>query len=151
MKQRQIVRTVILCAAVLLAACALKWGWGAPSLVPFDAAAIEQIELYRYDVPAAAEKKTVSDPAQVAWVCDRLSVWAFPWPFANTGAGGGAASFRFHLADGTTYELICTPPYTVHRADGSTRCTLTELEQIWYDCAAAAAPAPQDELPVLRG
>ena len=88
MKQRQIVRTVILCAAVLLAACALKWGWGAPSLVPFDAAAVEQIELYRYDVPAAAEKKTVSDPAQVAWVCGRLSVWAFPWPFANTGAGG---------------------------------------------------------------
>ena len=150
MKKRSVLRYLCCAAAVVLLAGAVVKGWGAPSILPFAADEVEYAELYRFDVPAAAEKKTVTEPAQVAWVCSRLSVWAFPWPFEpESYVGGGCASFRFHLTDGLAYEVVYSPPLSLYRTDAGRRWTLTNLEQIWYDCEAPAAPAPESELPVI--
>ena len=83
-------------------------------------------------------------------MCSRLSVWAFPWPFEpESYVGGGCAGFRFHLTDGLAYEVVYSPPRSLYRTDTGRRWTLTDLEQIWYDCEAPAAPAPESELPVI--
>ena len=123
-------------------------GWGAPSLLPFRAEEVERVELYQFVVPAAAERKTVTDPAQVADVCRGLSAWAWPWQ-NPTYEGGATTSFRFYLKDGTTYELIYSEPRTLYRTDHGQCCTPTNLGAVWQDCPAPAAPAAEDALPVI--
>lgn len=73
MNRKHIRNGLIGAALVLLAAAALARGWDAPSLLPFEAEEISEIEMYQYIVPAATQKKTVSGPNQIAQVCRRIA------------------------------------------------------------------------------
>ncbi|MBS6639727.1 MAG: hypothetical protein KH295_01575 [Clostridiaceae bacterium] len=145
-------RSVLIYLSWVLAAAlitAFLMGWGAPSLLPFRAAEVERVELYHFVVPAAAERKTVTDPAQVGNVCHGLSAWAWPWPMENTYSGGATTSFRFYLKDGTTYDLIYSEPRTLYRTDSAQQCTLTDLGVVWRDCPAPSVPVAEDALPTI--
>ena len=65
MNRKHIRNGLIGAALVLLAAAALVRGWDAPSLLPFKAEEVNEIEMYQYIVPAATQKRRF--PARIRW------------------------------------------------------------------------------------
>ena len=114
MNRKHIRNGLIGAALVLLAAAALARGWDAPSLLPFEAEEISEIEMYQYIVPAATQKKTVSGPNQIAQVCRRIAAASVqPRTDEQSYTGGETTIFRFHLQDQRTFEICFTEPHFV--------------------------------------
>ena len=109
MNRKHIRNGLIGAALVLLAAAALVRGWDAPSLLPFKAEEVNEIEMYQYIVPAATQKKTVSDPDQMAQVCRRIAAASVqPRTDEQSYTGGETPIFRFQLQNESTFEICFT-------------------------------------------
>ena len=117
---------ILALAAVLCAGCGIQ-------KLPFQIEDVKSIEVYRFEgVPAAAEKKVVTEENEVEEVYRKLQAAGKPQQ-ART-AGGTVISFRVKLKDGDLYERIYT-------------AGLEPLEDMWEEISAAAVAAEEIELP----
>ena len=81
--------------------------------LPFEPADLDKVEMFRFQNPAEAEKKVITDPADVKDLCGLLESISLKDKKTEPVAGGSVTSFRFHCTDfrfhctdGTTYEVI---------------------------------------------
>lgn len=147
MNRKHIRNGLIGAALVLLAAAALARGWDAPSLLPFEAEKVSEIEMYQYIVPAATQKKTVSGPDQIAQVCRRIAAASVqPRTDEQSYTGGETTIFRFHLQNGSTFEICFTEPHFVRCTDGAVYQTPANLGGIWKAMDVPAESVPESEL-----
>lgn len=147
MNRKHIRNGLIGAALVLLAAAALAQGWDAPSLLPFKAEEVSEIEMYQYIVPAATQKKTVSGPDQIAQVCRRIAAASVqPRTDEQSYTGGETTIFRFHLQNGSTFEISFTEPHFVRCTDGAVYQTPSNLGGIWKAMDVPAESVPESEL-----
>lgn len=99
---------------------------------------VESIEAYRYEgVPAAAEKKIVTDTNEIKDVYEQLFSGSAP-KNGEPLMGGEVISFRVNLEDGTKYETVY---YESSSGD------VEKAREIWESISGGAAAAEMDELP----
>ena len=90
---------------VILAGCRPK----AAVELPFTPSEVEAAEMFRYVVPADAEKKVITEPADIESLCAVFDGISVQEQALEPAAGSGAAGFRFCLSDGTLYEIVYCP------------------------------------------
>ena len=122
--------------------------------LPFEPADLDTVEMFRFQNPAQAEKKVITDPADVKDLCDLLESISLKDKKTEPVAGGSVTSFRFHCTDGKTYEVI-------YSAIGvkSGRIKMTGWEKDYFTSADLGAcwnnydypviDAAENELPAL--
>lgn len=75
--------------------------------LPFEVDNVENIEMYHFaGAPVSAEKKVVVAEETIKALYDMFEGLSLELKEAEKTAGAEITSFRFHLADGTSYELI---------------------------------------------
>lgn len=95
-----LILTIMFC--VLLAGCGKK----ATLRIPFDIANVDSVEMYHYTVPGAAEKKIITETGDITEVYTMFSELEVSNKKTEPVTGGEVISFRFHLLDDTSYEII---------------------------------------------
>lgn len=73
---------------------------------PFAVGDIENVEMFRSAVPAAAEKKVVTESADIETLYNKFAKLTLSTQEVEEYAGAAVYSFRFNLSDGTDYVLI---------------------------------------------
>lgn len=74
--------------------------------LPFDAADITNVEMYQYSDPDSAEKRTMMDKEDIRELYNYFFNLDVQSKEIKRVSGGKILSFRFHLSDGTDYEII---------------------------------------------
>lgn len=75
--------------------------------LPFDGSNIENIEMYHFTgVPVSAEKKVIVAEEDIKALCDMFEGLSLENKDVEETTGAEVTSFRFNLADGTSYDLI---------------------------------------------
>ena len=73
---------------------------------PFEIEDVSSIEMYHFaGTPGYVEKKTIDAEDDIKTVYDMFERLSFTTKSAKETAGATTTSFRFNLADGTSYEL----------------------------------------------
>lgn len=124
-------------AVVLLFGLLMLTLFGCGQKAPFPAEEAERVEVYRFVVPASAEKKVVTAPEEVKEICEQLIAAGAPKE-GEPAAGGTVISFRVHLKDSAVYELVC--------AENASE-NLEKFEAIWDHIDHEATAAEEAELP----
>lgn len=133
---------------VILAGCRQK----AAVELPFTPSEVESAEMFRYVVPADAEKKVVTNPDDIESLCAVFDGISVREQELEPAAGSGAAGFRFCLSDGTLYEIVYC---SVAVKSGSLQLSWSEQQYvtdadigaIWHQYDYSAVHAEEDELP----
>ena len=121
--------------------------------LPFEAGNVEAVEMYHYTgAPAFAEKKVVVAEDDIMALYDMLEGLSLELKETEEAAGAEITSFRFNLADGTSYELIYTcygvKTGTLKSPTGNFEYfTSADIGAYWSDIELEAAPAEENELP----
>ena len=122
--------------------------------LPFEPADLDTVEMFRFQNPTQAQKKVITDPADMKDLCDLLESISLKDKKTEPVAGGSVTSFRFHCTDGKTYEVI-------YSAIGvkSGRIKMTGWEKDYFTSADLGAcwnnydypviDAAENELPAL--
>ncbi|BFJ85654.1 hypothetical protein Ruko_20710 [Ruthenibacterium sp. TH_2024_36131] len=147
-KMSVLVMAVLLCLA--LAACNEKVSID----FPFELSSVENVEMFRFTVPAEAEKKVITESEDIEGIYQTFESISLKDKATEPTAGGSVTSFRFHLSDGTSYEVIYSEV-----AVKSGRIITTDMEQdfftsadigaTWESYDYEATTASEDELPAL--
>lgn len=135
--------------------------WGKPEEVhidfPFSTSDVENIQLYHYDCgPTQAEKKLVTKPSDIQSLYETLSGITYFVKELEPTAGGAVTSFRFNLADGSSYALIYAG-YGVKNGEifsptaGFRYFTTADIGAKWYNIPVTPVPAEEWELPLMDG
>lgn len=75
--------------------------------LPFDIDNVENVEMYHFvGAPVSAEKKVVVAEDMIKTLYDMFEGLSLELKEVEETAGAEITSFRFNLADGTSYELI---------------------------------------------
>lgn len=75
--------------------------------LPFEIDHVENVEVYRFvGAPVSAEKKVVVAEDTIKTLYDMFEGLSLERKEVEETAGAAITSFRFNLADGTSYELI---------------------------------------------
>lgn len=120
---------------------------------PFSASDVHFAEMYRYTVPADAQAKVVVEAEDIEVLYDSFSGRSVrTGKEENDLVGGTTTSFRFHLNDGTDYEIVYT--YGGGR-EGAIRFLTEEKEYVtsadigsfWEDCDSEAVEVHESKLP----
>ena len=122
--------------------------------LPFEPADLDTIEMFRFDSPTQAEKKVITEPGDMEDLCDLLENISLKDRKTEPVAGGSVTSFRFHCADGTTYEVIYS---SIAVKSGRIKMTgwekdyftSADLGACWTNYDYDTAPAKESELPAL--
>ena len=142
--------TQMILLTALICICLTGCGKSTAVTLPFEAAA--RIEMYRFVVPASAEKKEITEPEEIADVYSTFSNLKVTDKETEPLTGSTVTSFRFCLLDGTNYEII-------YNAGGvkSGRVQLGEetkdyftsadIGSLWKNCQEEAVKADESELP----
>ena len=73
---------------------------------PFELSSIENVEMFRFIIPADAEKKVITQQEDIKSIYQLFERISLKDKETEPVAGGSVTSFRFHLSDSTTYEII---------------------------------------------
>ena len=136
--------------SILLAACARTVNIERP----FESAGLDRVEMFRFQNPAEAEKKVITDPADMKDLYDLLESISLKDKKTEPVAGGSVTSFRFHCTDGTTYEIIYS---SIAVKSGRIKMTgwetdyftSADLGACWSNYDYPVADATESELPAL--
>ena len=129
-----------------------------PLDLPFAAEDVVSAEMFHYDgVPAAAEKKDLTEPADLEALYGLLDGLELREPAPEEVSGASVTSFRFRLADGSEYEGIYSGAgvksgkLTVTGSSAAYE-TSADIGSAWSNLAQEDEPVPADadELPVIR-
>ena len=123
---------------------------------PFDPADLDFIEMFHFYTPAEAEKKVITEQADMKDLYDRLEGISLKDKKTEPVAGGSVTSFRFHCADGTTYEVIYSSIAVKSgrikmTGDETDYFTSADLAACWSNYAYEAVTAGENEFPALYG
>ena len=143
-----LIMTVMLCFA--LTACNKKVSID----FPFELSSIENVEMFRFTNPADAEKKVITESEDIEGIYQTFESISLKDKRTEPTTGGSVTSFRFHLSDGTSYEIIYS-----EIAVKSGRIITTDMEQDLFTSADIGAnwerydyeavTVSEGELPVL--
>ncbi|WP_294455374.1 hypothetical protein [uncultured Allofournierella sp.] len=122
--------------------------------LPFTASDVERVEMFHYVVPADAEKKTVTQPEDIAGLVDTFDGLSVTNKETAPVAGGSVTSFRFRLFDGTIYEIVYSSIAVKSgristTSSGQDFFTSADIEASWSNCDYEAVPAAENELPFV--
>ena len=73
---------------------------------PFELSSIENVEMFRFIIPADAEKKVITKSEDIEEIYQTFESVSLKDKTTEPIAGGSVTSFRFNLSDGTSYEVI---------------------------------------------
>lgn len=75
--------------------------------LPFEVGNVDNIEMYHFvGAPVSAEKKVIVEEETIKFLYDLFEGLDLTNKVVKETAGAEITSFRFNLADGTSYELI---------------------------------------------
>lgn len=122
--------------------------------LPFEPADLDRVEVFRFDSPTQAEKKVITDPADMKDLCDLLESIPLKDKETELVAGGSVTSFRCHCADGTTYEVVYS---AIAVKSGRIKMTgwetdyftSADLGACWNNYDYPVTDAAESELPAL--
>ena len=122
--------------------------------LPFEPADLDAVEMFRFQNLAEAEKKVITDPADVKDLCDLLESISLKDKKTEPVAGGSVTSFRFHCTDGKTYEVvysaIAVKSGRIKMTDWETDYfTSADLGACWNNYDYPVTDAAESELPAL--
>ena len=122
--------------------------------LPFEPADLNWVEMFRFQNPAQAQKKVITDPADMKDLCDLLESISLKDKKTEPVAGGSVTSFRFHCTDGTTYEVIYSAigvkSGRIKMTDWETDYfTSADLGACWNNYDYPVTDAAESELPAL--
>lgn len=147
-KQFAFVLAIVLC--LILSGCSQEVSLS----FPFEDADVERIEMFHFIAPTEAEKKVLTEQDDIQDLYQFLSGLTLRDKKTEPVAGGSVTSFRFHLSDGTTYEVIYSSI-----AVKSGRIWATGMGQDYFTSADVggiynayhyeAEDAEEEELPIL--
>ena len=147
-KQFTFVLAIVLC--LILSGCSEEVSLS----FPFEDADVERIEMFYFIDPTEAEKKVLTEQEDIQNLYQFLSGLTLRDKETEPVAGGSVTSFRFHLSDGTAYEVIYSSS-----AVKSGRIWATGMDQDYFTSADVggiyqsfpyeAEAAAEEELPVL--
>lgn len=134
--------------SVILAGCSQK----VAVEFPFTPSEVESVEMFQYVVPADAEKKVVTKPADIESLCAVFDGISVREQELEPDAGSDATGFRFCLSDGTLYEIVYC---SVAVKSGSLQLSWSEqayvtdadIGAIWKHYDYSVVHAEEDELP----
>lgn len=121
--------------------------------LPVDVAQAAGVEIYRFTVPADAEKKVLTQEAGIRAVYELFDGLAVSDRKTQAEAGETVTGFRFYLADGAEYELIyCAQGVKRGRlvipGAQAEYFTSADVGAAWQH-GGEAAPAKESELPAI--
>ena len=142
--------TLGLLLSIFLAACART----VYIELPFEPADLDKVEMFRFQNPAQAQKKIITDPVDMKSLCDLLESISLKDKKTEPVAGGSVTSFRFHCANGTTYEVIYS---AIGVKSGRIKMTgwetdyftSADLGACWNNYDYPVTDAAENELPAL--
>ena len=147
-KMFMLLMAIMLCFA--LTACSEKVSID----FPFELSSVENVEMFRFIIPADAEKKVITESEDIEGIYKTFESISLKDKATEPTAGGSVTSFRFNLSDGTSYEVIYSAV-----AVKSGRIITTGMEQDFFTSADIGAnwesydyeviAASEDELPAL--
>ena len=147
-KQFTFVLTMVLC--LVLGGCSQEESLS----LPFEDADVERVEMFYFIAPTEAEKKVLTEQEDIQNLYQFLNGLTLQDKETEPMAGVAATSFRFHLSDGTAYEVIYSAI-----AVKSGRIWATGMDQDYFTSADVggiynayhneAEAAAEGELPVL--
>ena len=147
-KQFAFVLTIVLC--LVLGGCSQEVSLS----IPFEAADVEHMEMFYFIDPTEAEKKVLTEQDDIQDLYQFLDGLTLRDKETEPVAGSSMTSFRFHLSDGTAYEIIYSSI-----AVKTGRIWATGMEQDYFTSADVggiyqsfqyeAEAAAEEELPVL--
>ena len=144
-KMFMLLMAIMLCFA--LTACSEKVSID----FPFELSSVENVEMFRFIIPADAEKKVITESEDIEGIYKAFESISLKDKATEPTAGDSATSFRFNLSDGTSYEVIYSEV-----AVKSGRIITTGMEQDFFTSADIGAfwgnevtTASEDELPAL--
>lgn len=101
-------RTHILFLTAILLTALAGCGKKTTLAIPFEAAAVDSVEIYSYAVPGAAQKRVVTEAGDIAELYTMFSELEVSDKKREPAAGETVTSFRINLSDGSDYEIIYT-------------------------------------------
>ena len=147
-KQFTFVLTMVLC--LVLGGCSQEISLS----IPFEVADVERVEMFYFIAPTEAEKKVLTQQEDIQNLYQFLNGLTLQDKETEPMAGVAATSFRFHLSDGTAYEVIYSSS-----AVKSGRIWATGMDQDYFTSADVGGiyqsfqyeeeAAAEGELPVL--
>ena len=122
--------------------------------LPFEPAELDTVEMFRFQNPAQAQKKVITDPADMKDLCDLLESISLKDKKTEPVAGGSVTSFRFHCTDGKTYEVvysaIAVKSGRIKMTDWETDYfTSADLGACWNNYDYPVTDVAESELPAL--
>ncbi len=147
-------RTVSFIVAIVLLIALAGCGPTAKLDLPFEYSGVETIEMFHFVVPMEAEKKVITEQADIQAIYELLEGISLQDKETEPVAGGSVTSLRFTLSDGTSYEVI----YSAESAnagrikttgDEHDHFTSADIESVWESFDQEAVDAAEDELPAL--
>lgn len=122
--------------------------------IPLEPSDIESIEMFHFVNPTEAEKKVITEPADIQSLTDTLESISLKEEKTEPVAGGSVTCFRFHGSDGTEFEVIYSAIAVKSgriKSTGSEQdyFTAADLEACWQNYDSEIAHADEKELPAL--
>lgn len=120
--------------------------------IPFDSADVSTIEMHHFTEPAFAEKKVITETDDINELYTLFKGLTLQDKQREPVAGGSVTSFRFNLADGTSYDLIyCSEAvkagWLKSPAEQRDYFTSADIEGCWNSYDYEIIPAVESELP----
>ena len=121
--------------------------------LPFNVGNVENIEMYHFvGAPVSAEKKVIVEEETMKALYDMFEGLSLKLKGVEETTGAEITSFRFNLADGTSYELIygC---YGVKNGNLKSSTgnfeyfTSADIGSYWYDNDLETVSVEESELP----
>ena len=145
--------TIILTIALILILCT-GCSDSDKITLPLSAEEVENIELYRFVVPAQAEQKIVLEASDIQSIVDKLNSLQIKEEKAELFEGGETTSFRFNLNNGSVFEVIFTSlgeglGGPIKFSTSTTKyVAVTNIGAVWDECSSAAIPIKESKLPI---
>lgn len=121
---------------------------------PFELSSVENVEMFRFVVPIAVEKKVVTGSKDIENIYQTFKGISLKDKATEHVVGGRVTSFRFNLSDGTPYEIV----YSAIAVKAG-RIIATDMDHDFFTSSDIGANwekydykirrASEDELPVL--
>lgn len=122
-------------------------------VLPFEVAAVENVEMYHFEgTPGYVEKKVIVAEETITALYDMFESLPLKDKTAKESTDAATTSFRFNLTDGTDYELI----YSAHgvkkgyltSTSGNFECfTTADIGACWSNADLEAVRVDASELP----
>ena len=122
---------------------------------PFEVSDIESVATYRYNVPADAEKKILTESEDIEEVVNVLSGITLKDKKTEEYTGATVTSFRFNLTDGTSYDVIYVAEAVKSGTlsfpgDDTKWFTSADIGGLWDIGDSDAVKAEMSELPSVK-